>query len=80
LNAFDYYNNPEITSYIKSEIGYITNREDREDCQQEIFAELYCFMPLDVTDSRRLIRRVCKKFKRSVKRIAEKEISLSGAE
>jgi len=80
LNALDYYNNPEITSYIKSEIGYITNREDREDCQQEIFAELYDFMPLDVADSRRLVKRVCEKFKGTVRRIAEKEISLSGAE
>jgi hypothetical protein len=76
LNALDYYNNPEITSFIKIELSFIKNKEDREDCNQEIFAELYDFMPLDVTESRRLIKRVCEKFKRTSRCIAENETGL----
>lgn len=76
MNALDYYNNPEITSYIKSELGFIRNREDKEDCKQEIFAELYDFMPLDIPESRKLIKRVCEKFKRAVKDIGDNEIGL----
>lgn len=78
MNALDYYSNPEISSFIKSELAYIKNAEDREDCSQEIFAELYDFMPLDVADSRRLIKRVCEKFKRGCRVVAEHEASLDG--
>ena len=74
--TFDYYNNPDIVRYIASEIAYIQNREDREDCQQEIWAELYDFMPLDVHDSKRLIKRVCEKFKRGTTRTMHNETVL----
>jgi hypothetical protein len=79
LNALDYYNNPEITSYIGQVMAHIKNKEDREDCRQEIFAELYDFMPLDVAESRLLIKRIAMKFARSVAKIAENEVSLSDA-
>jgi hypothetical protein len=72
----DYYNNDEIRTYTNQELKYIKNREDREDCQQEIWAEIYDFMPLDVPDTKRLIKRVCEKFKRGVHYIDENETIL----
>jgi hypothetical protein len=76
VNALDYYNNPILTAYIKSELRHITNNEDREDCQQEIFAELYDFMPLDENDAKRLIKRVCVKFERGIRKLVENEVGL----
>jgi len=79
LNALDYYNNPEIVSYMRKEIAYIRNAEDRQDCEQEVFAELYDFMPLDILGSKRIIKNVCEKFKRGCHSLAEHEISLEDA-
>ena len=76
MNAFDYYSNPKIKGYIDSEVAYIKNAEDREDCRQEIWANLYDFMPLDITEARRLIKKTCEKFKRGVKNIYENECEL----
>ena len=76
MNALDYYNNPEIISYINRELSYIKNREDREDCQQEIWASLYDFMPLDIDESKRLIKKVCEKFKRGRNAIYENETNI----
>jgi hypothetical protein len=75
MNALDYYSNPEITKYIELEVSYIQSREDREDCQQEIWAELYDFMPLDIADSKKLIKRVAEKFKNGRSRIYKYEVS-----
>lgn len=41
IHALDYYNNQEILRYIRSTMSHIKSREEREDCNQEIFAELY---------------------------------------
>lgn len=79
MSALDYYNNPEIVSFMKQETAYIKNHEDRQDCEQEIFANLYDFMPLDVRDATKLIKRTCERFKRGCQRISEKEISLEDA-
>lgn len=76
MNALDYYNNPEITSYMKQELVHIRNREDREDCEQEIFAELYDFMPLDTVEAIRIVKRVCERFKRTVSNILTHEVSI----
>jgi hypothetical protein len=76
MNALDYYSNPEIVKYIESEVSYIKSYEDREDCQQEIWAELYDFMPLNVLESKRLIKRVAEKFKNTRSRIYQREISM----
>jgi hypothetical protein len=55
----------------------IKNREDREDCNQEIFAELYDFMPLDVDEAKKIIKRVSMKFERSAKNRYENEVSIN---
>ena len=55
-------------------MGRIKNREDREDCQQEIWAELYDFMPLDVDEAKKIIKRVAMKFERASKQLYETEI------
>jgi hypothetical protein len=79
LDTLDYYNNPEIVSFMKRESAYIKNTEDREDCEQEVFAELYDFMPLNVIGAKRIIKNVCERFKRSCRTIAEHETSLEEA-
>jgi hypothetical protein len=79
LNALDYYNNPIIISAIGKQTRSIKNDQDIEDCRQEIFAELYDFMPLDDDESLKLIERVGRKFRRNVQKSAENEISLSDA-
>lgn len=79
MNALDYYENPEIVSYLSRELRYISNREDREDCQQEVWVELYNFMPLDTVEAKRLIKRVCEKFKRGRLAVYTKECDLEEA-
>jgi hypothetical protein len=74
LNTLDYYNNPKIVSQIDKQIISIKNYQDKEDCRQEIFAELYDFMPLDEEEAIRLIERVGRKFRRNVSAIYENEM------
>jgi hypothetical protein len=79
LNAFDYYDNPEILSAIKLHESRIKCREDREDCRQEIYAELYDFMPLDISEAVKIIDRVGIKFRRGRQSISDHEISYAEA-
>lgn len=79
MSALDYYQDPQLVAYMGRELSYITNREDREDCQQEIFAELYNWMPLDILEAKRLVKRVCEKFKRGQAKIAKHETTLNEA-
>lgn len=67
MNIFDYYNNPEILSAIKSETSRIKGLESKEDCEQEIFAELYDFMPMDTDEAVSIVYRVGRKFRRNIK-------------
>lgn len=76
IHALDYYNNQEILRYIRSTMSHIKSREEREDCNQEIFAELYDFMPLDMDEAKRIIKRVSMKFERSEKARYEHETGL----
>jgi hypothetical protein len=76
VNTLDYYNNPKIVSQIKKQILSIKNAQDKEDCRQEIFAELYDFMPLDEEETVNLIERVGRKFRRGIQCIAENETGL----
>ena len=69
MNAFDYYKNPTVTKTIDRFLRYIKNQSDRDDFAQEVYAELYDFMPPTDEDSIRLINKVADKFQRSVKRI-----------
>ena len=73
MNALDYYTNPEIVTFMKRETAYVCNPQDHAECEQEIFAELYDFMPLDVLGSKRIIKRVCERFKRNVQCIHDHE-------
>ena len=73
MNALDYYNNPIIRSNIEKQTRGIKNSHDAEDCRQEIFAELYDFMPLDEDESIRLIERVGRKFRRCVQSVSVHE-------
>ncbi len=76
MNALDYYNNPIIVSQIAKQTRGIRNTQDSEDCQQEIWAELYDYMPLDDEEAIRLIERVGRKFRRDVQKLAENEVRL----
>jgi hypothetical protein len=79
INALDYYNNPKILKAINVNLRHIKNGFDREDCQQEIFAELYDFMPLDEEEAIRLVDRVAYRFKYNVRLISENEIGYDEA-
>lgn len=68
MNALDYFQNKDILDYMSSAMRHIRNSEDREDCRQEMFAELYDFMPLDLEESKRIIKRVAMRFERDAKR------------
>jgi hypothetical protein len=78
-NVLDYYTNPDILTYMKKAMFRIKNSEDREDCHQEIFAELYDFMPLDTEGAQSIIKRVAMKFERSNQRLYDHEISYAEA-
>jgi hypothetical protein len=80
MNALDYYNNPDIRRAMALETRHIKNKCDIEDCEQEIFAELYDFMPLDPADAIRIVCRVAKKFKRNNLKIAKNEIARDSQE
>jgi hypothetical protein len=75
VNTFDYYQNPEILSAIKTNVRHIKNSHDREDCSQEIFAELYSMMPLDTEDAISVVNKVAAKFKRDDLKINANELS-----
>jgi hypothetical protein len=57
----------------------IKNKCDKEDFRQEVFAELYDFMPIDEEESLRLINKVSLRFRREVNKIAEHEVSYQEA-
>jgi hypothetical protein len=79
LNAFDYYQNETITSRISLLTSKIQSREDKEDCQQEIWAELYDFMPITTDEALTIIERVAKKYKRTRHAIYNHEVSFEEA-
>jgi hypothetical protein len=66
-NTFDYYKNPIILTAIKYETDRIRGQFDKEECKQEIFAELYDFMPLDDEEALKLVYRVGRRYRRSIK-------------
>ena len=67
-NTFDYYQNTEILKAISFQIKYIRGQADREDCRQEIFAELYDFMPLDDDEAIKIVNKVGCKYRRHAKK------------
>ena len=68
MSNFDYYQNPAIKSAIKNRLRYVRGDFDKEDCRQEIFAELYDYMPLDETEALKIVERVGRKFVRNIKK------------
>ena len=72
MSAFDYYQNPIIVAKIQSHLRRIKNRRDTEDCQQEIFAELYDFAPISESEALRIVERVGRKFRRRLIKDSEK--------
>ena len=76
MNLFDYYHNPKITARINALTYRIASNEDREDCRQEIWAELYDFMPMTDDDAIRLIEKVAKRYKRNRSMIYANESSI----
>jgi hypothetical protein len=78
-NNFDYYENKNILRAIGCNINFIRNKHDKEDCQQEIFAELYSEMPMDERGAIRLVNQVAAKFKRDNAKIAYSEAGLAEA-
>jgi hypothetical protein len=63
-NLLDYYQNENILKAIRYEMNYIQTRSEREDCKQEIFAELYDFMPLDEYEAIKIVRKASRRFRR----------------
>ena len=72
MNNFDYYKNPIILDAINDELRHIKGSQDREDCNQEIFAELYDFMPLDDDEAKKIVKRVGHKFYYKIKQDYQK--------
>jgi hypothetical protein len=64
-NKLDYYKNPDILKAISFQTKRIRHAIDAEDCQQEIFAELYDYMPLETEEAIRIVNRVGAKFRRN---------------
>lgn len=79
INKLDYYQNPAILAAMRTNTRHIKNTFDREDCNQEIFAELYDFMPLDDDEAIRIVNRVASRFKYNDKMINENEVSFQEA-
>jgi hypothetical protein len=65
-NIFDYYKNPEIIEAISKETMRIKGSFDKEECKQEIFSELYDFMPMDIEEAKRLIFKIGKRYRRKL--------------
>jgi hypothetical protein len=63
-NTFDYYRNKNILRAIAHQTNRIRGEMDKEECRQEIFAELYDFMPLDENEALTIVNRVGVKFRR----------------
>lgn len=76
MNSFDYYKNPTLVKAIDNHSIRIKNSCDKADFRQEVFAELYDFMPIDDEEALRLINKVSLRFRRGIQCIAENEISL----
>ena len=60
----DYYKNENILKAISVHMKHIKCHEDREDCKQEIWANLYAFMPLDEDEAIRLVDSSAMRFRR----------------
>lgn len=71
MSVFDYYENEQIISAISFQLRRIRNPRDKEDCKQEIFAELYDFTPIDESDALRIVSRIGRKFRRRLTRDSE---------
>jgi hypothetical protein len=67
VNTFDYYKNETILKAISFELNRIKGGYDKEDCKQEIFAELYDFMPLDESTAVKIVSRVGRRYRRNAK-------------
>jgi len=78
-NAFDYYQNKNILAAINTNVRHIRNRFDREDCQQEIWTELYSFMPMDEDEAIKIINKIAYRFKYHDNKHNQSEIGLTEA-
>lgn len=79
MNALDYYLNPDIIKAINGHLAHIHNSEDREDCRQDIFAELYDFCPLDTAEAVTIVNRIGMRFRRGVKLREDNETNFDEA-
>jgi hypothetical protein len=61
----NYYENGTIRRAINTHMRHIRCHEDRQDCEQEIWENLYAFMPLDEDEAVRIIDRAAMRFRRS---------------
>ena len=79
MNAFDYYQNPKILAAMRIHTVRIKNHQDLEDFRQEVYAELYDFMPIDTDDAIKIVDRVGIKFRRGIARVSRHETGLTEA-
>jgi len=79
MDTFNYYSNPLIISRITQLTKGITVNEDKEDCKQQIWTDLYGLMPLSDKESLKIIERIAKRFKRNRHEIYENEIEYEAA-
>ncbi|MBA4274069.1 MAG: hypothetical protein C0436_00285 [Alphaproteobacteria bacterium] len=61
----NYYENETIRRAINTHMRHIRCLEDRQDCEQEIWANLYAFMPLDEDEAVKIIDRSAMRFRRN---------------
>lgn len=66
MNAFDYYLNPQLINAIDKHNTYIRNGCDKEDFKQEVFAELYDYMPINNEEAIRIINKVAFRFRKAI--------------
>ena len=78
-NAFDYYQNKNILAAINTNVRHIRNKFDREDCQQEIWSELYSFMPIGESEAIDIVNRIARRFKYYDNKHNQSEIGLTEA-
>jgi hypothetical protein len=61
----NYYENQNIRRAINVHMRHIRNIDDKADCEQEIWSNLYAFMPLDESEAIKLVDRSAMKFRRN---------------
>jgi hypothetical protein len=61
----NYYENNVIRRAINLHMKHIKNTQDKQDCEQEVWANLYAFMPLDEEEAIKIVDSSAMRFRRN---------------